>query len=179
MLTIRVTIEENFDEEKSEFVDASSFDLQLEHSLASLSKWESLYQKPFLNQDEKTSAETFSYIRMMTLNQVPDHTYDHLSEKNLEDINNYISAKMTATWFSEEIEKANRGETITAELVYYWMIALGVPFECQYWHFNRLLTLIRVCNVKNQPKKKMSPAEIAQKRRHLNEQRRAKLKSSG
>lgn len=181
MLTIEVVLEEGYDDKTGEFVVTDSFELTLEHSLVSLSKWESEFEKPFLSDDQKSSDETLAYIRSMTLTpNVPwAMILAKMSKQNLAEINNYINAKMTATWFSQHGKKTPSREVITAELVYYWMISLGVPFECQHWHLNRLLTLIQVCNAKNAPPKKMSRAEAAQRRAALNAERKAKLNTTG
>lgn len=176
MLKIDVVMEEGYDDEKNEFVVFSSKELQLEHSLVSVSKWESKFEKPFLGTEAKTQEEMLWYIHAMSNAEIPPEVFSKISPRNISDIQSYISAKMTATWFKDDKKSPAGREVITAELIYYWMIALGVPFECQHWHLNKLLTLIRVCNEKNQPAKKRSRAEMAAERRALNEKR---LKETG
>lgn len=147
--------------------------LQLEHSLISLSKWESKWCKPFLTAKDKTVEETVDYIKCMTLTQnVRPEVYEILTEENFKQINDYIGSPMTATTFREDKKQKRNREIITAELIYYWMIALNIPFECQKWHLNKLLTLVRVCNVKNEPPKKMSKNELYKHHAAVNAARR-------
>lgn len=179
MLQITIVLVEGFDEAAGEFAPSQSLKLDLEHSLVSLSKWESKWELPFLS-EEKSQEQAFDYVRMMILGPIPsEEDFSHLSEENLAEINTYINAKMTATWFSERHTPRGRQEIVTAELIYYWMISLGVPFECQHWHLNRLLTLIKVCSIKNAPKKKMSRSEAAAQQRELNATRRRQTGSTG
>lgn len=180
MLRLSIVITEGYDEVNNEFVDGVTVDVELEHSLVSLSKWESKYEKPFLGEDKHTSEETLDYIRMMISGDIPEeNVIAHMSPGNIKEIQQYIDAKMTATWFNEaNIQKGGR-EIVTAEIIYYWMITLGIPFECQNWHLNRLLTLIKVCNIKNQPKKKMTMAEAAEMQTRINKERRAATGSKG
>ena len=180
MLEITIPETEQWDELKQEFICTKEQTLQLEHSLVSLSKWESKWCKPFLSKEDKTFEETIDYIRCMTLNRhVPDEVYGCLTRSNIKQIDEYISAPMTATWFSKDTTGRGSREQITSELIYYWMIALNIPFECQKWHLNRLLTLIRVCNLKNQPSKKMSRREIMSRNAALNAARRKQLGTNG
>lgn len=178
MLTIKIPLAEALQDD--EFVITESFELEMEHSLASLSKWEQFFEKPFLGKEEKTPEETLWYIKAMTLTpNVPPEIYANLSPENVEEIDRYINAKMTATTFSENQNQRPTREIITNEIIYHWMIALNIPFECQFWHLNHLIALIRVCNLKNTPPKKMSKADAAAQRRALNAQRRAASGSSG
>jgi len=180
MLQITIPAVELWDERKQEFVTTKEQTLSLEHSLVSLSKWESRWCKPFLTKQEKTFEETLDYIKFMTITQnVDPEIYRYLTNENINEINRYIEAPMTAAYFSDEKNSKTNREQITAELIYYWMIALNIPFECQKWHLNRLLTLIKVCNIKNQPPKKRSKKEIMSRNAALNAARRKQLNTKG
>ena len=180
MLQITIPAVELWDERKQEFVITKEQTLQLEHSLVSISKWESKWCKPFLSKQEKTSEETLDYIKCMTITQnVDPEVYNYLTIGNINEINEYIEAPMTATYFSDEKTNKTSREQVTAELIYYWMIALNIPFECQNWHLNRLLTLIKVCSIKNQPPKKRSRKEIMSRNAALNAARRKQLNTKG
>ena len=179
MLKINVPMTEGFDDEKQEFVVVDSFELELEHSLVSLSKWESFWKKPFIDTTEKTTEEVLWYIQAMCLDEdFPEGIFHRLSQDNINTINDYISDSMTATWFAEDKSPGSR-EIITAEIIYYWMVTFNIPFTCENWHLQRLLTLIRVCSKKNEPPKKMSPHELAARNRALNAQRREQYKTKG
>ncbi len=182
MLTIEIPISpEGWDEAKQEFVESRTQTLQLEHSLISLSKWESKWHKPFLSTKEMTDEETLDYIKCMTLtkNVKPD-VYNHITRENMNEVVNYIGDPMTATTFYKDNKGANNRETVTSELIYYWMIASNIPFDpCQKWHLNRLITLIRVCGIKNTPPKKRSRREIMSRNAALNAARRQQMNSKG
>ncbi len=179
MLTIVVPASEFYDPIKEEFFRTKEQTLQLEHSLFSLAKWESKWCKPFLSKDDKSQDEMLDYIRCMTINQnVDPGVYKRLSSQNYEDISNYINAPMTATTFSDKNHRSSR-EIITAEIIYYWMISLGIPLECQKWHLNRLFALIKVCSIKNAPSKKMGKRDILSQNHALNMARRNALGSRG
>ena len=179
MLKIEFPESEFWDEINGEFVVQKKTVIQLEHSLVSVSKWESKWHKPFLSKGKKTPEETIDYIRCMTITQnVDPSVYVRINNKILEQVEEYISNPMSATWFSKSKERPNR-EVITAEIIYYWMIALNIPFECQKWHLNKLLTLIQVCNIKNSPNKKMSKKEILRNNAAINAARRKALNTKG
>ena len=174
MLQITIPPVEKWDESRMEFVQTKGQTLQLEHSLVSLSKWESKWKKIFLSNTEKTYEETLDYVKCMTLTQnVDPDVYDNLTKENIDAINTYIDDKMTATYFPNDHQSAKgSNELVSSELIYYWMIALNIPFECQKWHLNRLLTLIKFCNVKNQPPKKMSKRDLMRSNASINAARR-------
>lgn len=180
MLTVEVPATEKWDERKNEFVYTKSYVLQMEHSLVSVSKWEAKWNKPFLEKQEKTSEQLVDYIRCMTTTQnVPDDVFASLPSAAIEKILQYINAPMTATTFHSDAGGGRR-EIITSEIIYCWMINLGIPFECQKWHLNRLLTLIRVCRIKSQPQKtKMGKNELLARNAHLNAARRKQLNTRG
>ena len=180
MLTIVIPEMEFWDEINEEFIYPKGQTLQLEHSLVSLSKWESKWHKPFLYTKEKTEEETLDYIRCMTITQnVDPDVYNRLTNDNIRQINEYIENPMTATTFTDEKNSKSSKEIITAEIIYYWMVSLNIPQEYQKWHLNRLITLIRVCNVKNTPPKKRSMRDVMNRNRALNEARRKQLHSKG
>lgn len=180
MLKITIPAREWFDEKTQEFGRTKECNLQLEHSLVSLSKWESKWHKPFLVDSDKTFEETLDYIKCMTITQnVDPSVYNFLTADNIKEINEYISNPMTATTISRMEGQGGSREIITSELIYYWMVALNIPFECQKWHINRLITLIRVCEIKNQPGKKMGTNEIMRRNAALNAARRQKHNTRG
>lgn len=180
MLILTVGVTDVYDEQTQTFESRGGVELQLEHSLVSLSKWESDHEKAFLGKGEKTREEVLDYIRCMTIGPNPPGDFlERLSKENFDVINAYIDRKMTATWFSEQPGAPKSSEVITSELIYYWMTVFQIPFDCETWHLNRLFTLIRICNVKQAKPKKMSRAEIAQRNRELNSQRRAQLGTKG
>lgn len=181
MLQIVVPQREYYNRSTNQFVYTKEQKLNLEHSLVSVSKWESKFCKPFLYTFDKspTDEEIRYYVKCMTLTQnVDDNIYVSLTRENIDEIFEYINNSMTATTFRDEKHKPPR-ELVTSELVYYWMTQCNIPFECQKWHFNRLLTLIRVCNVKSQPPKKRSAAEIAERYRIENEKRKKEWNTKG
>lgn len=182
MLDIPISPKELWDERKSEFVTVPGVTLRMEHSLVSVSKWEAQFRKPFLEKNEKTREESIEYMKFMTISPavVDPRVYEYMNEAEQQKIKAYMEDSQTATWFSEDDEKkTGRKKTTTSELIYYWMISLNIPIEFQKWHLNRLLTLIRVCNVENQPEKKMSKTDIMRRNRALNAKRRAQFNSKG
>ena len=187
MLTITIPGGEFYDEENEKFFETKGKTIVIEHSLVSISKWESKWKKPFIetlnnwskNPESINMDEILDYIRCMTLTQNVDPiVYRTIPAQIINDIFEYMNDPMTATWFRNE-EHNKRGEVVTSELVYYWMTALNITFECKKWHFNRLMVLIRIASEKNQPPKKMNKNSILKQNRSLNAQRRARMRSRG
>lgn len=174
MLTITISGKELWDEKTESFILVSEQTLVMEHSLVSLSKWESKYKKPFLTKEAKTDEEMIDYFRFMTItNNVDPNIYYNLTNFQKKQIADYIGDKQTATTINHKNKSGARREIVTSELIYYWMVSLQIPFECQKWHLSRLLTLIDVCNVKNQPPKKQSTKDQLASNYRLNAARRA------
>lgn len=179
MLTLNIQGREGFNEITNEFINVKNRTIQLEHSLVSISKWESKWKKPFLSKQEMSSEEFIDYIRCMTITQnVDDEIYYCLTNKDIKAIHDYMNDTMTATTIKNNNKKSSN-EIITSEIVYYWMISLGIPLECQKWHFNRLLTLINVCSVKESPSRKMSKRDTLASYKALNASRKASLHTRG
>lgn len=182
MLELNILGVEAWDEENEVFINSEDQTLHLEHSLVSLSKWESRWCKPFLTNDQKTREETVDYIRCMTLDKDVDPTaYELITQDHIDQVYTYINAAMTATTFSsfDNRPKKPNNTVVTSELIYYWMVALQIPFECETWHLNRLLTLIRVTEVKNSPVKKMNKRDLASRYAEINAANRRKFNSKG
>lgn len=181
MLKIIVLGDELFDNETEMFVGTvDDVELEFEHSLISLSKWESIYKKPFLNNDKKTPEEILSYIKAMIITPIyPEDVFLRFSKENISQIEAYIESTESATTFGDMPKRGGRGEIITSELIYYWMVAFNIPFVCELWHLNRLFALIRICNIKNAPPTKMSKSEIAARNREINASRRAQYGTTG
>ena len=181
MLTINVPISpEGWDEIKQEFVEPKVQTLQLEHSLISLSKWESKWKKSFISSKNISNEELLDYVKCMTLTKnVSDSVYDYITSENVKEIRAYIEDPMTATTFAKENSGPRNKEIITSELIYYWMISAQIPLECEKWHLNRLITLIRVCGIKNAPPKKRNKKDIMNQNAALNAARRAQMNTKG
>lgn len=181
MLTLTIPRQEGFDEKKQEFVVTEEQTLVLEHSLVSLSKWEAKHNIPFMTKKEKTEEEMLDYILCMTVTKGVDKSnYAFLTSSNIKAISDYIEAPMTATTFGEGAGTSTPNRKIvTSELIYYWMTAFNIPFECQKWHINRLLTLIKICEEENKDPKKKKTQDIAKRNAALNAQRRQKLNTRG
>jgi hypothetical protein len=180
MLQINVPAGEFWDEINECFINSKPASLTLEHSLVSVSKWESKWHKAFLSKDEKTDEQVMDYIKCMTLTQnVDPNVYMALTKENIDAINEYINNPYSATCIKDDPNSPRNKDVMTSEVIYYYMIALNIPFECQKWHLNRLLTLIRVCNIKNAPPKKMTQRQLMARNAELNAARRKMLNSKG
>ena len=178
MRKVIIEAKEAWDPVNEMFVEIPRREFMIEHSLISISRWESKWHKPFLSTN-KTVEEWIDYIKCMTLNpNIPEDTYAYLTTKDLTDIDAYTSDLMTATWFSNKEQGRRGSQKITSELIYSWMVDLGIPFECEKWHINRLLTLIRVCTVKMNAEK-MSKKDLYAQNRALNMARRKRLGTKG
>lgn len=174
MLELHIKGRELFDERTFEFTTFKDTTLKLEHSLVSVSKWEEEYKKPFLTEQSKTREETLFYIQCMTINNNVDKgIYNLITDEDILRVDKYIAEQRTATWFNDNADEHNsNSEQVTSELIYYWMLVYKIPQEYQKWHLSRLMTLIKICNIKNSPSKKMSERETLERYKELNKQRR-------
>lgn len=183
MLTINVQImNECWDENKEEFVSVpvEEVTLHLEHSLVSLSKWESKWHKAFLSRREKTDEETLDYIKCMTLDDnIPDEVYYRLTKENIDSINKYIEDPMSAVRYTDPPGGPHNNGGTTYETLYYMMFSNGIPIEWETRHLNSLISLIKMFALKNSPKKKMSPSEIASRHAAINAANRARFNTKG
>lgn len=180
MLEIYVPGNEFWDSSKEIFIKTKPQKICLEHSLVSIYKWEDKYERSFLNSSEMSYEEILYYVKCMTITQnVDDNLYYSLTEDNWKEIIDYIEKPHTATKINHNKNAPKNREIITSEIIYYWMISLGIPLDCQKWNFNKLMTLIEVCSIKNQPKKKMSNRDIYKSNSAINKARREARRSKG
>lgn len=180
MLKIIIPARELYDEKNNTFIPVKEASIQLEHSLVSISKWEAKWHKAFLTKKQKTDEELRDYIRCMTITQnVSDYVYYGITPNIINQITTYINESMSATCLPKNNNASTNRDTITSELIYYWMVALNIPFSCEKWHLNRLLTLISICNLKNNPGKKMGNSELYNRNRSLNNARKAQHHTHG
>lgn len=185
MLKIEIPdIEDRWDPVKKEFVNVKGTTLILEHSLVSVQKWESKWHVPYMSTENKTNEMILDYIKCMVMfpHEFNEDLINYIPRGELEKVIKYINDPMTATTFSDTSKtsgNSSKKEKVTAEIVYYWMIALNIPMEYRKWHLNQLLTLIHVCEIKNAPQKKMGKNEVMARNRALNAQRRARMRSKG
>lgn len=169
-----------YDETTQEFVSLPAQTLLLEHSLLAISKWESKWRKPFLDpRTPKTTEESLDYVRCMTLNTVDPRAVYALRYDQIQQVNAYIENPATATTINNRNRPRGSREIVTSELVYYWMIDLGIPFECEKWNLNRLMTLIQICGIKGSPEKKMGRKDILKQNAALNAARRKRHGTRG
>lgn len=178
MLRIIVPGGEYYDEAKGEFLYSKDQELQMEHSLISISKWEARWHIAYNKDREKTPEELLDYFRCMTINRVDPEVYNRLTESNIAEIINYINEPMTACYFNNDTPAKSK-DTMTSELIYYYMIVLGIPFECEKWHFNKLMALIEVCSIKNKPDKTMSKGDLLRRNARLNAARKKAHRTKG
>lgn len=180
MLPIEIAKKELWDNEREEFLYIEATTLRLEHSLVSIREWESKWHKPFLSDQEKTYEETLDYIRCMSLEPISDPNIVYgLSQEQVDKIIEYINEKMTASWINskrEETTHRNQNPT-TSEVIYAMMFELGIPIECQNWHFNHLIMQIQVSAERQKPPKKKSKAELTQEYKEINARRRAEYEA--
>ena len=197
MIEITIPAQEEYDDDSNEFLYFEEKKVKLEHCLKSIREWESKWEKPFLSTDKMTTEETASYISIMASvcgNTIDSRSLYYLPESEIAKITEYINKKATATWFTEEKTKRaiRNQQVITSELIYYWMIEAQIPFECEYWHFNQLTTLIKVCGHKAEEKNKKAESKAKGKKgrkaaskdsalrfAQLNRQRQAKYNTKG
>lgn len=177
MLTLKVTTSETYNETENRFLTETK-DIRMEYSLAAISKWESIWEKPFLTKKELTQEENISFLKCMLIDPDDFKYFEYLKPENIEAVLEYMNRPMTATVFNE-LTKSQKKEIITADDFYYKMFSYGIPLECENWHFRRLVTLLRIFNDNLKEPKKMSQKEIMAQNRELNRKRREALKSKG
>ena len=179
MLRIVIPGGEMYDEENRKFRIVKAQAIELEHSLISISKWESKWKRPFLSRAQRTEEEIRDYIRCMTITPgVNPDLYYCLSQDNIREIQAYIDDTMSATVFRGENKPKGTPRPRTSEQIYGAMVLLNIPFECQKWHLNRLLNLIQECENLNDGGK-MSRKESAKYMSQMNAMRRAKHHTRG
>lgn len=182
MLELHLPETEFFDRANSKIIRVPEVTLHLKHSLLTLSKWETIWEIPFLGEGKKTTEQLYSYVNIMAGGDLDELTLSRLTSEHYEKLNAYLSSKQSATWFSESPNQRRSTQTVTSELIYFWMTTYNIPFECENWPFPRLMNLIRIASIKNDPdagKKKRNKSQMLSERAMLNKKRREQYGTTG
>lgn len=179
MLEITIPGGERWSDRENRFYYPKETTIRLEHSLVSLSKWEAKWEIPFIGNRNLTYEQNCDYVQCMNMTQnVSSEVFEFIPPETLAEIRQYVDKKMTATTISNTTGRKSR-ETVTSEVIYCWMTELGIPFECQKWHLNRLITFIQVCQIRKAPQKKYRGSDLLRRNYELNELRKKQWGSNG
>ena len=176
VLDLYIPGKEFWNSELQEFIYTKDITLHLKHSLVSLTRWEQHYKRRFLDNGPKNEEEYRFYIQCMTLNKDVDPlVYTVLQEDDIKKVTDYLHDSMTATTLPKQNNNRSNSEKLSSELIYYYMTALNIPFECEKWFLNNLIILISIASIKNNPQEKKSKPSWSSIRA-LNAERNAKAR---
>lgn len=180
MITIHFEEMEYYDEQLNRFYTLPPKVVNFEYSLAAVAEWEAIWKIPLLNTELGVDSDMFLSLAMCMSDDRELLEY-YLDDTEKAELHKYLSDSQTATTInsSQNGNTTGRGKVYTAEEIYALMFMNGIPIEWESRNLNRLLVILRIISIYQNPPKKMSQQDVMKQNARLNRERKNKYKTKG